>query len=183
MIYGDRIRLRKAEATDLAVFKGWINDPEIRQGISGYLPISDDEEEAWFENQKTLPQDSKTLCLEINEQDKWVLIGNVGLFDINNRARSAEFGIMIGEKAYWNRGLGTEASLLMLKHGFDTLNLHRIYLRVKANNPGARRAYEKAGYVLEGRLREAEYEAGSYVDLELMSVLNHEWRASRADHA
>ena len=67
----------------------------------------------------------------------------------------------------------------MLDYGFGTLNLNRMQLRVNRTNPGARRAYEKAGYVSEGTLRQAVYADGEYSDLELMSVLRVEWEAAR----
>lgn len=62
-----------------------------------------------------------------------------------------------------------------LKHGFQNLNLHRIYLRVFANNVRAIRSYEKAGFVHEGRLRQAEFRQGQYLDVFFMSVLKSEW--------
>jgi len=82
---------------------------------------------------------------------------------------------MIGEKNYWNQGYGTESITLLLKHGFETLNLNRIMLRVYEDNPRAIRCYEKAGFVHEGRLREARYFEGVYRDVMLMSVLRREW--------
>jgi RimJ/RimL family protein N-acetyltransferase len=63
----------------------------------------------------------------------------------------------------------------MLKHGFDTLNLNRIALRVFKNNPRAIRSYEKAGFVHEGRLRQEHYQNGEYVDVFIMSILRTEW--------
>ena len=82
---------------------------------------------------------------------------------------------MIGNKNYWNQGYGTETMQVMLKHAFETLNLHRIFLRVFEKNPMAVRCYEKVGYVHEGRLREAVYAEGEYSDMLLMSILRGEW--------
>jgi RimJ/RimL family protein N-acetyltransferase len=84
-------------------------------------------------------------------------------------------GIFIGDKKYWSLGYGTEAMKLVLKHGFETLNLNRIFLRVYENNPRAIRSYEKAGYVHEGRMRQGHYQDGQYVDVLFMSVLRSEW--------
>ena len=84
-------------------------------------------------------------------------------------------GIFIGDKSCWNQGYGTEVMRLLLKHGFETLNLNRIYLHVFATNLRAIRCYEKAGYVPEGRLREAEFKNGQYVDFIVMSVLRSEY--------
>jgi RimJ/RimL family protein N-acetyltransferase len=85
-------------------------------------------------------------------------------------------GIFIGDKRYWNKGYGTEVMRLLLRHGFSTLNLNRVFLRVFETNPRAIRSYEKAGFVFEGRMRQAEFIDGKYCDVILMSVLRSEWK-------
>jgi RimJ/RimL family protein N-acetyltransferase len=94
---------------------------------------------------------------------------------IDQKARSVEIGIMIGEKDYWNKGHGTEAMRTMCRYGFEELNLNRIWLRVFDTNPRARKAYEKAGFVYEGTLRQAEYKHGRYIDVHIMSILKSDW--------
>ena len=180
MIYGERIRLRANERADLPCFVEWLNDPEVREGISSYLPLSLAREEQWYENMLKLPRDEQPLGIEIrDEHDTWKLIGNCGFFEFNWRCRSAEVGIFIGQKSIWNKGYGTEVMRLLLKHGFETLNLNRIFLRVYATNLRAIRCYEKAGFVHEGRLRQAEYKHGEYVDFHVMSVLRSEYFGTR----
>jgi len=176
VINGERIRFRAAEREDLPTFVAWINDPEVRAGISLYLPMSMASEEKWFENMLERHPDEQPLVIEARHGKGWKTIGNCGFFDINSHYRSAEFGIMIGEKSMWNQGYGTEAVKLLLRHGFETLNLNRIMLRVFENNPHAIRTYEKAGFTHEGRLRQAHYTKGQYVDVLLMSVLRSEWK-------
>ena len=95
--------------------------------------------------------------------------------DIDHRNRATEFGIMIGEKSYWNQGYGNEAVRLLLKLGFETMNLNRVFLRVFETNPRAIRAYEKAGFKREGRQRQGEWQNGRYIDVLVMSVLREEW--------
>jgi diamine N-acetyltransferase len=175
MIYGDRIRLRHAEREDLPMFVAWLNDPEVRQGLALYLPLSQAEEEGWFEKALKAPPPERPLVIEAKGDENWKTIGNSGFHNVDWRNRNAELGIVIGEKRYWNRGYGTETMRLLLAHGFKTLNLHRIYLRVFENNPRAIRAYEKAGFVLEGKQRQAEYQDGIYLDVIFMSVLKPDW--------
>jgi len=175
MIYGDRIRLTAIEQEDLPLFVEWLNDPEVRRGLMMYLPMSIAKEEKWFEAMLDRPQDSQPLGIEARKGDRWVKIGNMGFFDFDHRARKAEVGIMIGNKSYWNKGYGTEAITLLLKHGFETLNLNRIMLQVYEDNPRAIRCYEKAGFILEGRLRQARYFEGVYRDILIMSVIRSEW--------
>lgn len=176
MIYNERIRLRSVERGDLPVFIGWLNDPEVTEGLALYRPLSMAEEENWFEKMLTRPQDERPFVIEASTQDGWQMIGNLALFEIKWRERSAELGIVIGEKAYWNKGFGGDAIRALLTHGFETLNLHRIFLRVYETNLRAIRAYEKIGFIHEGRMRQAEFFQGRYIDVLLMSVLQSEWK-------
>ncbi len=88
-----------------------------------YLPMSMAQEEKWFEDMLKRDPNTQPLNIEAKQGDEWVKIGNMGFFDFDHKARSAEVGIMIGNKDFWNQGYGTEAMTLMLKHGFETLNL------------------------------------------------------------
>jgi RimJ/RimL family protein N-acetyltransferase len=137
------------------------------------------DEEKWFERLAQMAQDERPLSIDFKIGDDWQLIGNIGIFNLEWPNRSAEFGIFIGDKSLWNKGYGTEAVELILKHGFETLNLNRIYLRVYSTNPRAKRSYDKAGFVTEGTLREAVYKNGKYADVHIMSVLRSEWLAKR----
>jgi RimJ/RimL family protein N-acetyltransferase len=121
------------------------------------------------------PNEERPLCIEARQDDGWQLIGNSGFFSIDWRNRNAELGIFIGDKNYRDQGYGTEGVRLLLRHGFSTLNLHRIFLRVFEDNPRAIRAYEKAGFIHEGRQRQAEYHDGQFHDVLFMSVLRPEW--------
>ena len=175
MIYGDRIRLRHVEREDLPQFVEWLNDPEVYQGLSMHTPLSMAEEENWFENILKGPIDERPLVIEAMEDDEWRMIGNSGFHNLDWRNRNAELGIFIGDKTYWDQGYGTEVVGLLLRHGFSTLNLYRIFLRVFEDNSRAIRAYEKAGFIHEGRQRQAEYHDGQFHDVLFMSVLRPEW--------
>ena len=157
----------------------WINDPEVNEGLAIYLPMSLRDEEQWFEQMAQRDQAEKPMAIEAREGEGWKLIGNCSVFNIEWTNRSAELGIAIGEKSVWNQGYGTETMQLLLQHGFETLNLNRIYLRVYSTNLRAMRAYEKAGFVLEGTLREAVYKHGNYADVHIMSVLRSEWKSNK----
>jgi diamine N-acetyltransferase len=176
MIYGTRIRFRRDERSDIPQFTEWLNDPDVTRflGIMS-LPISSVNEEGWFERMLKLPVEEQPFAIEIKEADGWRLIGNCSFMDVQHIARSAEVGIFIGDKSCWNKGYGTEVMQLLLRIGFETLNLNRIFLRVDEANKGGIRAYEKAGFVLEGRLRQATFQEGKYQDMLLMSVLRSEW--------
>jgi RimJ/RimL family protein N-acetyltransferase len=178
-MYGERVRLRAVERGDVGKFHEWINDPDVTEGLALYLPMSMRDEETWFEGLPSRPAQERPLAIECRDGEGWKLIGNSSFFDIDHTAHSGEIGIMIGDKSCWNKGYGTEAMRLLLRHGFDTLNLNRIFLRVYVSNPRAIRSYEKAGFTHEGRLREAVFRRGIYGDVLIMSVLRSEWDARK----
>ena len=176
MITGERIRLRAIERGDIPRFVTWLNDPDVTAGLLLALPMSLAEEESWYQNMLTRPAPEHPLAIEaLLDDGSWLHVGNCGFHEIDWRIRSAEVGLFIGEKQLWNHGYGTEVMRLMLRHGFETLNLNRIMLRVHSTNPRAIRSYEKCGFVHEGRLRQAMYKNGQYADVLLMSVLRAEW--------
>lgn len=179
MIYGERIRLRACERSDLQQFTAWLNDPEVRQGLAHYRPFSMVEEERWFEKMLERPADEHPMAIEVQDEGNWRAIGDCGLMLFDWRIRMAEAGIFIGEKRLWDHGYGSEAMVLLVRHGFETLNLNRISLRVYETNLRAIRSYEKVGFIHEGRLRQAEYQDGHYLDVLLMSVLRSDWQGSK----
>lgn len=183
MIIGESIRFRGVERSDIPTFIRWLNDPEIQQGILIHGPVSQAWEEGWFERMIQRSPDQQVMAIEAfvagsqGEEGQWKHIGSIAFDDIDWRNRQAEFGIIIGEKSFWNRGYGTQAVQLLVKHGFHTLNLNRIYLHVFETNPHAIHAYEKAGFTHEGKKRRAEFRNGKYVDILMMSILNDEFQS------
>lgn len=181
VIYGKRVRLRAAERDDVKRFCVWVNDPEVTRYLTLYLPISTVDEENWFDAMTRRDQSEKPLVIEVREGAGWKMIGNCAVFGIDAVNRQGELGIMLGEKDEWNKGYGTETMALLVRHCFETLNLNRAFLRVYAENVRAKRSYDKAGFVEEGRLREAVYKHGRYDDVIVMSVLRSEWAALKEE--
>lgn len=176
MIIGERVRLRGIERQDIAQFVTWLNDREVTENLLLNLPVSRAEEEGWFERMLQRPMEEHPKAIEVKTADGWVFVGNIGFHDLDWVHRTVEVGLFIGEKKYWNQGFGSEAMRLMLEHGFNDLNLNRIYLHVYDTNPRGMRAYEKAGYKKEGVLRQAVFKNGRYHDVIVMSVLRDEWK-------
>jgi diamine N-acetyltransferase len=175
LIFGGKVRLRAIERQDLPRFVEWLNDPEVIKGLLFHSPLSLAEEEGWFEAMLKRPPAEHPMGIEILEGNQWVMIGNCGIHNIDWRCRSADVGIFIGEKRQWNQGYGTLAMQLLLQHCFESLNLNRVALEVYEDNLRAIRSYEKAGFVQEGRKRQAMYKDGQYLDILMMSILRHEW--------
>jgi len=173
-LIGDRIYLRPLdEETDLDRCLGWINDPEVLTTLGRRHPTGRAAEREWLQEQYK-SEEQMNLAIVLVDGDRH--IGNCGFNEIDYVNRNAVFGILIGEKDAWGQGYGPEAARLILKYGFEELGLHRIGLDVYSHNPRAIRAYEKAGFVREGTLRESYYRNGVYHDTIVMSVLESEWR-------
>lgn len=175
MITGKNVRLRAIERQDLPNFVAWLNDPAVRKNLLITVPLSQAQEEGWFEQTLRRPLEEQPLGIEVQTPEGWQLVGNCGFVKVDSRNSCAEIGIFIGDARFWNKGYGTEAMRLMLKYGFYTLNLNRIYLTVYETNPRGIRCYEKAGYIHEGRLRQAIFQDGRYIDMLVMSALRSEW--------
>lgn len=158
---------------DVDTYARWFSDIETL----GYLwsgtiyPMTPEAQKARFERGKERGEYHFNVHLRENDR----LIGNVMFKQIDWRSRKAEFGIAIGEKAYWGQGYGTEATQLMVRYGFFELNFNRIELRVASFNTRGIRSYEKAGFKHEVTRRQALYRNGAYHDVVIMSILAEEW--------
>ena len=104
-------------------------------------------------------------------------VGVVSLFHFDLFAGHAEAGISLLPKAR-GHGIGTAAIALLIEFGFVRRNLRRIHLQAIASNTGAIRAYEKVGFVVEGRQREHAWVRGTYEDIVLMGILRSEQTSS-----
>jgi len=88
-------------------------------------------------------------------------------------------GMVIGEKAYWGKGFGQEATGLMLDYAFNLLNLNTVSLGVFAFNTRAIDCHKKSGFREIGRRRQARIIGDRKFDLVLMDILAEEYRAAR----
>jgi RimJ/RimL family protein N-acetyltransferase len=174
MTEGKTVRLRPVEREDLPRFVRWFADPDVRRFLLINIPFSLAQEERWFENLLDRLEDGDDLLLAI-ETLEGVHIGNVGLHRIDWRNRNAELGIAIGEKGYWGQGYGTDAVRTMLALAFQEINLHRVWLRVDADNARGIRCYEKAGFRHEGTFRQVTFREGAYHDQHVMGILRGEF--------
>lgn len=181
VIRDGNLRLRAIERADVQLFYEWVNDPDVTRGLVLYLPMSLAEEERWFERIQERDPRERPFAIDLREAEDWRLIGNCGVFDLEWIYRSAELGIMIGDKSVWDQGLGTRVMVMLLRHCFQTLNLNRVCLKVYGSNRRARRSYVKAGFVEEGCMRQAVFKDGRYEDVFLMSVLRSEWDARKME--
>jgi RimJ/RimL family protein N-acetyltransferase len=175
VIVGRTVVLRRHRAENLRAFMRWYADPEIAR-LTRYQqsPLSGDEVQRFF-YARIMGTDFLAMAIHIRDTDR--LIGTCAFSQIDGDNGSTLFHITIGEPDAWGRGYGTEATELMVAHAFRRLSLHRVALTVFEFNTRAIRAYEKCGFAVEGRAREAIFRDGRYWDEIHMSVLLEEWEA------
>lgn len=171
MMQGKRVRLRAVEPSDLPDYHRWLNDPEVIRYLVIYAPLSMPDEEAWYE---AIRADDSQMVFAI-ETEAGQHIGNLGLMHINWKDRTAELGIVIGDKSQWGKGYAQDAIETLLGFAFGEMNLHRIYLRVYADHAPAINSYRRCGFIEEGRLREDIYAEGGYHDMLIMGILKREF--------
>jgi RimJ/RimL family protein N-acetyltransferase len=175
---GDLVVLRRHRDDNLPTIVRWYRDPELAR-LTRYQtrPMSLEEIERFFVT-RLLSDDGLGYAIHEAATDRLVGLTTFSALDPDNA--SVMFHITIGEPDAWGRGLGTEATQLMLRLAFDHLGLHRVGLSVFEFNDRARRSYEKVGFRVEGRLRQAIARDGRWWDELQMGILADEWR-SHAD--
>jgi len=161
------VLLRPLERRHLEKTLEWANDPELMRLLNRAHTISREEHEQWFAG----VQKRGDCCYFAIETDG-NHTGNVWLWDIDGRHRRAELRIVMDLDST-GKGAGTEAIRQLCDYAFERLNLHKVYGYVLAINPRARRSFEKAGFVLEGTLREDRWTGSEFTDVYLLGKLNH----------
>jgi len=177
-LIGNKIYLRPLEREDAPQCVTWLNDPEVTRNLRAYLPLNLRAEEDFI---ASLYQNDQEITLGICLRETDQLLGGTGLHRIDHRSRHAAFGILIGEKTAWGKGYGPEATGLLVRYAFETLNLNRVWLHVYEYNQRGLRAYEKAGFKHEGVLRQDHFCEGRYWDTIAMAILREEWQAREGE--
>lgn len=165
---GDRVILRAPRDTDVAARLALGNTPEIHAMFGGdptqTRALTEVAAQAWVESLQSDP-----LAWVIVADD--AMIGSVRLYSVNPADKRASLAIGILSPAHLGCGFGTQAMRLLARHAFDDLGLHRIASRVLAFNARAIAAYEKVGFVQEGRERQSALIGAEWQDDIIMGLL------------
>lgn len=166
---GDRVRLRELRDADLPKLVDWWRRPDVAVFNDRIQPRPDrpveDMFRHWSENGSAA---AAGFCVETLDGE---LVGHVALWGAEVRNRCATFGIMIGPE-HQSKGLGSDATRLMVNYGFSELGLHRIELMVNAENDRAIAAYRRAGFEQEGLFRAKLFYGGRFHDQVFMAALS-----------
>lgn len=175
---GEKIYLRGLEMIDLeGNYINWLNDAEVcRYNSHHVFPYFRENAEAYIKN---IANSRTALVLAIVLKKKDRHIGNISLQNINHINRSAEFAILVGEKDCWGKGYSKEAAQLVIEHGFNELNLNRIYCGTMTNNASMQKLAKYLGMKEEGRRRSAAFKSGRFIDVIEFGILRKEFLKSK----
>ena len=168
LIKGDKVVLREKRIEDAANDYAWRIDEELSRldatrplgmSYSSFVRYSCDD--ITYANPS-----SKRLAIDTLDGRH---IGNCMYYDISLQRGEVELGIMIGDRAYWGQGYGTDSVVILLKHIFTTTPLNRVYLHTLVWNQRARRSFTKSGFRVVKKVRRGG------MDFILMEILRSEW--------
>ena len=165
-------------------YRAWFTDPDVtRFNSHGLFPYTQKAMKQYIQSLRE-SQDIIVWAMLVptGQEEIWHResqgkhIGNVTLQRINRIYLSAEMAIVIGEKDFWGAGYATEALTALYDHGFNRLNLHRIWSGTAATNEGMRAVFVKLGMKEEGVFREAMFLNGHWTDVLEYAIIEDEWR-------
>ncbi|MFC7394920.1 GNAT family N-acetyltransferase [Scopulibacillus cellulosilyticus] len=171
---GDLVRLAAKRHEDALIMFKWQEDSDyLRRMDSDFAAFSTLEELEERDRQSNRQNGPIEFRIRTLEDDR--LVGFVALFGIEWNNQSAKLAIGIGDSKDRGKGYGTEALKLILGYAFNELNLYRVGLDVNSYNISAIKAYKKAGFIEEGKMRDSVYRDGCRYSRIMMSILKDEW--------
>jgi [ribosomal protein S5]-alanine N-acetyltransferase len=167
-----RLRLRPYKESDISELVPLIGTREVAATTLRIAhPYTDQDASVFLE----LAKDPEKIWLAITLRSDGRQLGGIGL-RVDQRHQHAELGYWLGVP-YWGQGYATEAAREMLRHGFETLQLHRIFASHFKHNPASGTILKKIGMRYEGCQREHLRKWDEFVDSELYGILRREWDA------
>ena len=152
ILTGEKVVLRPITDADTDNIVRWRNTPSVRDNFIFRQTFTPEMHRNWLKTK-----------VATGEVVQYIIV--------DHTFNSAEYGIFIGEESARGKGFGTETARLFTDFGFTALHLHRISLRVLAENTPARRSYAAAGFVEEGTFRDMVRLDGVYRDVVFMAKI------------
>lgn len=161
------LRLLTKDDTDNIV--KWRNNDKVRKNFIYQELFTSESHEKWIVD---MIDTGKVIQMIICEMSSDTPIGSVYIRDIDYKHKKAEYGIFIGEDSSRGKGYGSAVARMMVQYSFQEIGLHKLFLRVFADNTQAIQSYENAGFVKEAFLKDDVYVDNKYKDIVLMAVIN-----------
>ncbi len=174
----DRLIMRQITLNDVEFYFHHFNNPQIVDGCCFPGPSSLEAAQEELERYCIKPfRDNQGIRWGIVRKGSKALIGTCGIYDWNKTARRAEIGYDL-DPAHWGHGLMTEALRVMLKYGFEKMELNRIQAIIDSENIRSIQLVLRLGFKREGVLRQNSYFNGQFRDDAVFSLLKMEWTNS-----
>jgi diamine N-acetyltransferase len=170
VLTGERAALGLLRREHVPSLARWFNDPEVRSGLAHRGLVNEDAELKWYEEMAEAgraPRPS-AVAFAVHDAGDGELVGVCVLEGIDHNFTRADLGIFLGRRR--GTGIGTDATRLVLDWAFTMLGLHNVMLETYAFNEQAVRAYERAGFRVIGRRRDAVRAMGRRWDSILMDA-------------
>jgi len=172
MLTGEVTLLRDIERSDLAQLLEWRNNPELRMYFREHRELSMEWQTQWFEEVVMKGDRVRMFSICNMEQE---LLGACGLCQIDWVNRSADFSIYIGyNDIYIDDVFAIDAAQLLIKYGFEELNLHRLWAEIYDFDERKTAMFERLEFEMEGRHRETHWTGGQWCDSLFFGLLNPE---------
>lgn len=137
--------LQPDDVTDEYV--AWLNDPAVNRYLESRFVRHTPESTRRFV--QTVVESDDSIVFGIRYAAEGRHVGNIKLGPVDRHHRRAEIGLLIGDRSIWGRGIASGAIELVTRYAFDSLGLFKVTAGCYASNVGSRRAFEKAGFVVE----------------------------------
>ncbi|MDR1236219.1 MAG: GNAT family N-acetyltransferase [Holosporaceae bacterium] len=153
----------------------WLNDPSVVAPIMSEDLAVENKTMSFVDDsfKRFTSENCQGFFINFNRDD--VFIGTIKLDSINQSNKSAEIGLMIGDRSYWGNKIGEKAVLVILKYAFENLLLNRCYGGTDESNGRMQNLFIKTGFVFEGKVREGVYFDGKYSDNYRYSILKKDY--------
>lgn len=166
VLKNDLVKIRPITVEDTDLIVDWRNSPQVYKNFIYQVKFSKESHQNWLDRNVFAGKAAQFIIEDIASGKP---VGSVYLRDIDPQHQKAEYGIFLGE--CYGSGFGTAATRLILQYGFEELHLHKIFLRVFAENTVAIKTYKKVGFVQEGYFRDDVKINGEFKDIIFMSIV------------
>jgi UDP-4-amino-4,6-dideoxy-N-acetyl-beta-L-altrosamine N-acetyltransferase len=169
------VQLRPINIDDTDNIVTWRNMPDVKKNLYSQDELTPEAHLNWLRTKVETGQ-CVQFIIEILDAGSVKPAGTVFIKNIDHKNSKGEFGIFIGEREARGKGYAAEATRMILRHAFAALHLNRVYLTVFSDNMAAIRAYEKAGFLVEGTLKQDFLRYDGYADIVCMGITRDVWK-------
>lgn len=174
VIETERLVLRQVTNNDAEDMLKYLSDQTVMEyyGLEPFKSIDDAVEEIlWYQS---ILEESTGIRWGITLKGQERVIGSCGFLNLAAQHYRSEIGFELS-KDYWGQGIASEALEVVIKFGFEHLNLQRIQALIEPQNISSQKLVERKGFIKEGLLRNYEFTCGKFDDLYIYSLLKQDF--------